>query len=73
MKLSKYIWNILYTDPGIMQGFTIRYFQVYLFIFRSMLTFKFPIWIVGYNKKQAIEIRKIQRKLERHLAENEWD
>jgi hypothetical protein len=62
--------NVVYTEPGIRQGFVFKELAVYLFVFGKFISFRIPFWIVRYDKKQAKEINEVITKIEQMESED---
>lgn len=56
MKYIKTKMDMLYIEPGIMQGLTVRYLKLYLFAHKKMFRISIPLKIVGYDKGFAQKI-----------------
>jgi hypothetical protein len=52
------VTNIIYTEPGILQGFTIKQIRIFGPIGKSWVSFSIPFWILSYNKKNAQDLQK---------------
>ena len=62
--------NILYTRPGVRQGFTFKELRIFGCILGKWFRLHIPLWIVSYDRKKAEDFeRRIQeiRELERRF------
>lgn len=56
--ISFRIANVIYTEPGILQGFTFKKIHVFGPVGKLWVSFRIPFWILSYNKKEAQELQK---------------
>jgi hypothetical protein len=62
--------NILYTRPGVRQGFTFKELRMFGCILGKWFRIHIPLWIVSYDRKKAEDFeRRIQeiRELEKEF------
>lgn len=73
LKLTKKTWvyvsNVIYTEPGIMQGFTLKILSIYWFGFRKFRKLRIPFWIMGYDRETAQEINALYDKIKQQREE----
>jgi len=51
--------NILYTRPGVRQGFTFKELRIFGCILGKWFSIHIPIWIVSYDRKKAEDFERL--------------